>query len=118
MTYDKVGVYVYEITEDDLDSSYVGYSKDNTVYTFTVTVTDNDSVLSAKTKLTKGNAEVGAAEFVNDYTPVIAELVPPVAVKEIVGKTPMKHSACSHLSFLLLREKMPISLCLRRRQLL
>lgn len=88
MTYDKVGVYVYEITEDDLDSSYVGYSKDNTVYTFTVTVTDNDSVLSAKTKLTKGNAEVGAAEFVNDYTPVVAELVPPVAVKEIVGKDP------------------------------
>lgn len=88
MTFSKAGVYVYEITEDDLDSSYVGYSKDNTVYTFTVTVTDNDSVLSAKTKLTKGNAEVAAAEFVNDYTPVVAELVPPVAVKEIIGNDP------------------------------
>jgi pilin isopeptide linkage protein len=88
MTYDKVGKYVYEITEDDLDSSYVGYSKDNTVYTFTVTVTDNDSVLSASTKLTKGGEEAAAAEFVNDYTPVVAELVPPVAVKEIVGNDP------------------------------
>ena len=88
MTYDKVGTYVYEITEDDLDSSYVGYSKDDTVYTFTVTVTDNDSVLSATTKLTKGGEEAAAAEFVNDYTPVVAELVPPVAVKEIVGNDP------------------------------
>ncbi|SEL45543.1 Spy0128 family protein [Ruminococcus albus] len=88
MTYDKAGVYVYEITEDDLDESYVGYSKDDTVYTFTVTVTDNDSVLSATTKLTKGGEEAAAAEFVNDYTPVVAELVPPVAVKEIVGNDP------------------------------
>ncbi|SFC05219.1 Spy0128 family protein [Ruminococcus albus] len=88
MTYDKVGTYVYEITEDDLDSSYVGYSKDDTVYTFTVTVTDNDSVLSATTKLTKDGEAADAAEFVNDYTPVVAELVPPVAVKEIVGNDP------------------------------
>lgn len=88
VTFNEAGKYVYEIREDDLDDSYAGYSKDNTVYTFTVTVTDNDSILSAETKLTKGDAEAAAAEFVNDYTPIVASIVPPVAIKEIKGSDP------------------------------
>ncbi len=86
--YDAAGVYVYEIKENDLDDSYSGYTKDKTEYTFTVTVTDNDSILSAETKLTKDGAETASAEFVNDYSPIVAAVVPPVAVKEIKGNDP------------------------------
>ena len=85
MTFTKAGTYVYEITEDDLDTGFVGYTKDDSVYTFTVTVTDNDGNLEAQGKLTKSGNDADEVIFVNDYTPVAAEHNIPLAVKEIKG---------------------------------
>ena len=85
ISYDKAGTYVYEISEDDLDASYVGYTKDTSVYTYTVTVIDNDGQLQAQGKLTKSGSDFAAAVFSNDYTPAAAQIDVPVAVKEITG---------------------------------
>lgn len=85
VSYSKAGTYVYEITEDDLDPSYTGYTKDNTVYTYTVTVTDKDGVLDATGKLTKDGNDATDVIFTNDYTPASCTFTFPVAVKKING---------------------------------
>ncbi|WP_294470381.1 Spy0128 family protein [uncultured Ruminococcus sp.] len=87
VSYDKAGKYVYEITEDDFDLSYIGYTKDNTVYTYTVTVVDNDGQLDAEGVLTKSGDEANAAVFVNDYTPIPTSIVTGAPVKKIDGDT-------------------------------
>ena len=87
ISYDKAGKYVYEITEDDFDLSYVGYTKDNTVYTYTVTVVDNDGQLEAEGVLTNAGNAANAAIFVNDYTPIPTSIVTGAPVKKIDGDT-------------------------------
>ncbi len=84
-TYTKAGVYSYTITENDLDNDKTGYTKDSTVYTFTVTVTDDNGTLKAQSALTKGGSEASAAVFTNNYAPQPVSIVPPIAVKQING---------------------------------
>lgn len=69
ITYTKAGVYNYDIFEQDLDGSCVGYTKDNTVYKMTVTVKDMGGELSATSVIKKGDAQVSKLEFVNTYAP-------------------------------------------------
>lgn len=85
ISFNKAGTYVYEITEDDLDATLYGYTKDETVYTYTVTVTDEGGTLNAVGRLTKDGEEASAVIFVNDYTPQACSITFPVVVKQIDG---------------------------------
>ena len=88
MSYTKAGTYVYTITEDDLDPGYAGYSKDNSEFTYTVKVVDNDGQLEASGELKdQDGTTVSAATFVNDYTPIPTGISAPVVIKEIKGDT-------------------------------
>ncbi len=64
--YTKAGTYVYEISEvagTDKSCTY-----DKTVYTVTVTVTENmDGTLSAKSAITTGNKTASSILFTNSY---------------------------------------------------
>ena len=64
--YTKAGTYVYEISEvagTDRSCTY-----DKTVYTVTVTVTENmDGTLSAKSAITTGNKTASSILFTNSY---------------------------------------------------
>ncbi len=67
ITYTKVGTYEYEIRETDLNQ--YGYTYDDTVYTVTVTVTDEgNGLLQAKAEGV-GTPEAPAVKFVNEYAP-------------------------------------------------
>lgn len=71
--YTKVGTYRYEITEIDLDKG--GYTYDDTVYTVTVTVTDEgNGQLQAKVDGV-GTADAPAVKFVNKYVPKPVDVV-------------------------------------------
>ena len=61
ITYDKVGVYEYEITE--VNEGKAGYTYDGAVHKVTVTVTDENAVLKAEVS---SDAEV---VFTNTYEP-------------------------------------------------
>ena len=68
ITYSKAGVYVYELTE--ISGTDTRYSYDTSVYTVTVTVTDNSQgVLSAEVKLTKNGLASTEIVFRNSFTP-------------------------------------------------
>ncbi len=68
ITYEKAGVYVYTLTE--VDGGDDRYDYDESVYTVTVTVTDNSrGVLSAKVELTKNNIGATAIVFRNGFVP-------------------------------------------------
>lgn len=87
ITYTKVGTYKYEITENNLDKD--GYTYDDTVYTVTVTVTDEgNGQLQAKVDGV-GTAEAPTVKFVNKYVPDPVDVVLGVdgeLFKEIEGR--------------------------------
>ena len=68
LTYDKAGTYEYEVAEvqENLPN---GYKADKTVYTATVTVTDNKETgkLEAVVSYKKGEKSVDKLTFVNTY---------------------------------------------------
>lgn len=84
--YKEAGVYQYYLTENDLGADYSGYTKDQSKYLVTVTVTDDNSQLKVDyvqymlLKDKKGNdiapdsqtaeklEEDGSIIFVNDYS--------------------------------------------------
>lgn len=71
IVFTKAGTYVYEIYEYDMTDEQKGYTGDDTVYYFTVKVTDNESVLTAEAKITDNSDEaVDKAEFTNTYSPL------------------------------------------------
>ncbi|MBE6733529.1 MAG: VWA domain-containing protein [Ruminococcaceae bacterium] len=73
ITYTKVGTYKYEITEKNLNKD--GYTYDDTVYTVTVTVTDEgNGLLQAKVDGV-GTAQVPTVKFVNKYAPEPVDVV-------------------------------------------
>lgn len=92
MVYTSAGTYVYEITEKDIDPSIKGYTKDESVYTYTVTVVDNDGTLSASGVMTKDGEEASAVIFKNDYTPVETTLEVPAPEKMIEGEAPEEYT--------------------------
>ncbi len=68
ITYNKAGTYVYELTEKN--GSNNNYHYDNSVYTVTVTVTDNSQgVLSASVALSKDDMPSNEIVFRNSFTP-------------------------------------------------
>lgn len=88
ITYTKAGTFIYEIFENTLSSDHTGYTRDPKIYTFTVTVTDNNGVLSAVSSLTANGTDALIAEFTNNYTPAPVEVEFPVAEKKINGNAP------------------------------
>ena len=89
IVYDRAGTYVYEIYEKPFSgAAYTGYTRDETVYTYTVTVTDNNSQLEASGVLTKNGQAADAVIFTNDYTPEAAVSAAPTVVKVIDGDVP------------------------------
>lgn len=92
MVYTSAGTYVYEITEKDIDPSVKGYTKDESVYTYTVTVIDNDGTLEASGKMTKDGEDVSAVIFKNDYKPVETTLEVPAPEKKIEGEVPEEYA--------------------------
>ncbi len=68
INYAKVGTYVYEITEQN--GGIANYDYDESVYTVTVTVTDNSQgVLSAEVELKKNGLASGEILFRNGFVP-------------------------------------------------
>ena len=66
ITYSAAGTYRYTVAE--LNTGVNGYTYDESVYTVTVTVVEQDGVLSIANKtLTKNGQEEEAAQFVNTY---------------------------------------------------
>lgn len=68
ITYDKAGVYTYQITEIPGNSIHYGYDK--SIYTLVVTVSDDPDtgVLSIDENMTTINGETeGTIEFTNEY---------------------------------------------------
>ena len=67
-TYTHEGVYVYTISERDFDATAVpNVSKDDTVYTVTVTIDDIDGVLQ-RTVAISPNVASGRVDFTNRYS--------------------------------------------------
>ncbi|MBQ4323592.1 MAG: hypothetical protein IJC19_06610 [Clostridia bacterium] len=67
------GIYTYTVKEDlSNPKSYIGY--DNSAYTVTITVTDddNDGILSSQVSYTKGSASATGIVFANEYNPTAA----------------------------------------------
>ena len=89
-TYTHEGVYVYTIAERDMDNGAVpSVSKDKTVYTVTVTVTDVNNVLQ-RTAVIDPATESGRLDFTNTYT-TTGELDPEgdyaiTVEKQLVGR--------------------------------
>ena len=89
-TYTHEGVYVYTIAERDVDNGAVpSVSKDKTVYTVTVTVTDVNNVLQ-RTAVIDPATESGRLDFTNTYT-TTGELDPEgdyaiTVEKQLVGR--------------------------------
>ena len=67
MTYTAAGTYVYEVKQNKGADSTVTY--DDTVYTVTVTVTDEGGKLSASTSISAGEQAKDAIAFGNKFTP-------------------------------------------------
>ncbi len=77
ITYDKPGTYTYSVSEEDVPAAVGGVSKDESVWTVTVTVvTDSDHALKADSvNYSKtGVASAGEFTFTNKYTAEAAEL--------------------------------------------
>ena len=66
ITFTNVGTYVYEVAE--VVGNAGGYQYDDSTYTVTVVVTDQDGQLTAAKTVKKGDAEVQALTFTNTYT--------------------------------------------------
>ncbi len=69
ITYEKAGVYVYTLKE--VNGGDTRYDYDTSVYTVTVTVTDNSrGVLTAQVKLSKNDTSASAIVFRNGFVPI------------------------------------------------
>ncbi len=67
LNFDAAGVYKYTVTE--LKGDVIGVAYDDSVYTVTVTVTDNGiGALHAKVEYHKGNLSAGEIVFANSYS--------------------------------------------------
>ena len=84
ITFTNVGTYVYEVTEVKGNAS--GYTYDDSTYTVTVVVTDQDGQLTAAKTVKKGDAEVQALTFTNTYTAKGSLSL--TATKTVNGETP------------------------------
>ena len=73
--YDAPGTYIYRISE--VNNGLEGYTYDGTVYTVTVTVTDENGVLRAQTAIDGG----GEIVFSNSYSPLPVTLSGETAVR-------------------------------------
>ncbi len=71
ITYTKVGVYEYKVTEVDLGEK--GYTYDDEVFTVKVTVTDENGELKAVVEGV-GSTDSPEVKFVNKYVPASTEL--------------------------------------------
>lgn len=68
ITFSHPGVYVYTITE--LHGGETGWTYDQASYVLTITVTQDNGVLTATQVLTKNNQEVSSVVFTNHYEKV------------------------------------------------
>ena len=78
-TYTHEGTYVYTITERDVDPSVVNVTKDASVYTVTVEVTDVNNDLQRTVTIERNGTpytETGRVDFTNTYTPTASTDVP------------------------------------------
>lgn len=85
VTFREVGTYTFEVKE--VKGSQTGMTYDNSVYTVTVEVTDNETLakLEAKVTITKDGNTVNAITFNNGYDPE-DETVILKGEKELEGK--------------------------------
>lgn len=66
LTFDKVGTYYYVVAED-ASAKLGGVTYDSSRYLVTITVTDENGVLTAKTSITDGFGEEKDISFTNSY---------------------------------------------------
>ncbi|SHK70433.1 Spy0128 family protein [Hespellia stercorisuis] len=85
ITFEKAGIYVYEVKETAGTEN--GYTYDDSVYTVAVNVTDNGGQLEAVGTVTKGEETADAILFTNKYETRPVTVDPPVE-KKISGDTP------------------------------
>ncbi|MDD3338942.1 MAG: FctA domain-containing protein [Lachnospiraceae bacterium] len=85
IAYAQAGTYTYEIKETT--GSDRGYTYDDSVYTITVKVTDENGQLEAVGTVTKGEEAADAILFTNKYETKPVTVDPPVE-KKITGDTP------------------------------
>ena len=74
ITFTKAGTYTYTISE--VNTGETNYTYDNSVYTITVTVTDENSALKANSVITKNGENTDNIEFVNEYTKTDESSIP------------------------------------------
>ena len=90
LTFDTAGTYTYTITEVNGGSVLSGIHYDATVYTVTITVTDNsDGTMSTSVVYKKGNTVVDADDvvFTNTYDAADADSVVLAGTKELADIT-------------------------------
>lgn len=73
LTYDQIGTYYY-IVREDASAALPGITYDATVYRLTVTVTDEDGVLTAQAAVTNAEGQNAELSYRNVYRPVAALL--------------------------------------------
>lgn len=73
LIYDQVGTYYYLVREDT-SAPLRGISYDDSVYHLTVTVTDENGVLTAQTSVTTPNGQTAELRYHNTYRPIAALL--------------------------------------------
>ena len=73
LVYDRVGTYYYIVREDD-SVPRRGIVYDDSVYHLTVTVTDENGVLTARTEVTTPDGQPAALAYHNTYRPIAAFL--------------------------------------------
>ena len=73
LVYDRVGTYCYLVRED-ASAPLRGISYDDSVYYLTVTVTDENGVLTARTTVTAPTGEPAELRYHNTYRPIAALL--------------------------------------------
>ena len=84
ITFTSVGTHVYEVTE--VKGNAPGYTYDDSTYTVTVVVTDQNGQLTATKMVKKGDTEVQALTFTNTYTAKGSLTL--TAKKTVNGETP------------------------------
>ncbi len=91
ITYAKAGTYVYTIAE--VNGGDHLYNYDESVYTVTVTVTDNSvGKLSARVALTKNNMPATAIVFENGFTPapILYDIHTDFGGEKVLGGRPLE----------------------------
>ena len=73
LIYDQVGTYYYLVRED-ASAPLRGISYDDSVYHLTVTVTDENGILTAQTTVTTPDGQPAELRYHNTYRPIVALL--------------------------------------------